>query len=101
MGPMGAGLRIAAVVLGLSAASLVQSPAFAGDDGFWPWTWILKDWHRLWMGIPFSACLLGILTAHEFGHYIYCVRRGVYARAGVLAATYGYEGNAGELAACD
>jgi membrane-associated protease RseP (regulator of RpoE activity) len=31
------------------------------------------------MGIPFSACLLGILTAHEFGHYIYCVRRGVYA----------------------
>ncbi len=53
--------------------------AFSGDDGFWPWSWVLEDWHRLWMGIPFSACLLGILTAHEFGHYIYCVRRGVYA----------------------
>ena len=53
--------------------------SFAGDDGFWPWSWVLDDWHRLAMGIPFSACLLGILTAHEFGHYIYCVRRGVYA----------------------
>jgi hypothetical protein len=53
--------------------------SFAGDDGFWPWSWVLEDWHRLAMGIPFSACLLGILTAHEFGHYIYCVRRGVYA----------------------
>jgi hypothetical protein len=53
--------------------------SFAGDDGFWPWSWVLQDWHRLAMGIPFSACLLGILTAHEFGHYIYCVRRGVYA----------------------
>jgi hypothetical protein len=53
--------------------------AFAGDDGFWPWSWVFEDWHRLAMGIPFSACLLGILTAHEFGHYIYCVRRGVYA----------------------
>src|SRR5712672_3716173 len=31
------------------------------------------------MGLPFSLSLLGILTAHELGHYILCVRRKVYA----------------------
>ena len=44
-----------------------------------PWTWTLADWHRLLLGIPFSFCLLGILTAHELGHYVLCVRRKVYA----------------------
>lgn len=44
-----------------------------------PWTWALHDWHRLLLGIPFSFCLLGILTAHEMGHYVLCVRRKVYA----------------------
>lgn len=50
------------------------------DRGFFdPWIWTLADWRRLWMGVPFSLSLLGILTAHELGHYILCVRRGVYA----------------------
>ncbi|HEY6969973.1 MAG TPA: site-2 protease family protein [Candidatus Angelobacter sp.] len=44
-----------------------------------PWTWTLSDWHRLLLGIPFSFCLLGILTAHELGHYALCLRRRVYA----------------------
>ena len=43
------------------------------------WSWALSDWHRLALGIPFSCCLLSILTAHEWGHYILCVRRYVYA----------------------
>ena len=30
-------------------------------------------------GIKFSASLLTILTAHEMGHYVYCVRYGVVA----------------------
>lgn len=46
---------------------------------FEPWTWALGDLRRLALGIPFSLALLGILTAHELGHYILCVRRGVYA----------------------
>jgi membrane-associated protease RseP (regulator of RpoE activity) len=39
----------------------------------------LQDWHRLLLGLPFSLSLLGILTAHEFGHYVYCVKRKVFA----------------------
>jgi membrane-associated protease RseP (regulator of RpoE activity) len=58
-------------------------PAFSSevsqDLDYWPWPWALQDWHRLLLGLPFSACLLGILTAHEFGHYVLCVRRRVYA----------------------
>jgi membrane-associated protease RseP (regulator of RpoE activity) len=51
----------------------------ADDDHFLPWNWALSDWHRLKLGIPFAACLLGILTAHELGHYVLCRRRGVQA----------------------
>lgn len=54
-------------------------PAFAEDTDFWPWFWVFQDWRQLALGIPFAACLLGILTAHELGHYILCLRRGVQA----------------------
>jgi membrane-associated protease RseP (regulator of RpoE activity) len=52
---------------------------FSQDLDLWPWQWVFQDWHRLGMGIAYSACLLGILTAHELGHYIYCVLRRVFA----------------------
>jgi membrane-associated protease RseP (regulator of RpoE activity) len=52
---------------------------YANDESFLPWSWGLEDWHRLKDGIPFAACLLGILTAHELGHYVLCRRRGVQA----------------------
>lgn len=55
-------------------------PAYPEDQSlFSQWGWALSDWHRLALGLPFAACLLGILTAHEFGHYVLCRRRKVYA----------------------
>jgi membrane-associated protease RseP (regulator of RpoE activity) len=52
---------------------------FSQDLDYWPWQWVWQDWSRLKLGIPFSFSLLGILTAHELGHYILCVRRKVFA----------------------
>jgi membrane-associated protease RseP (regulator of RpoE activity) len=52
---------------------------FANDLDYWPWQWALQDWRNLKLGIPYSLCLLGILTAHELGHYVFCVMRRVFA----------------------
>jgi Peptidase family M50 len=57
----------------------VFSSEVSQDLDYWPWQWALQDWHRLLLGIPFSASLLSILFAHEMGHFITAVRRRVYA----------------------
>ena len=44
-----------------------------------PVTWILRQPSHLLLGVPFSLALMGILLAHEMGHYLYCRRYGVYA----------------------
>jgi len=57
-------------------------PAFMTDDytlPLFPLKWILQSPARLELGIPFSCTLLGILLAHEFGHYLLAQRNGVYA----------------------
>ncbi len=67
-----AGLLFAVTVVTCTLAGLQQavSPhdieqAFPGTDpGFWQI--ISRFWH---LGLPFSGTLLGILLAHEFGHY--------------------------------
>ncbi len=41
--------------------------------------WILQDPTNLLMGLPFSLTLMGILVAHEFGHFFVAERNGVYA----------------------
>lgn len=50
------------------------APLTAGDEylPFFPIGWILAHPSRLLLGIPFSATLLGILLAHEMGHYLFC-----------------------------
>ncbi len=44
-----------------------------------PLKWALGHPSRLFLGVPFSVTLMGILLAHEMGHYIYCERNNVYA----------------------
>ena len=53
--------------------------SFLVDDSFFPVQWLWQDPQRLLSGIPFSATLLGILLAHEMGHFVYSVKHGVYA----------------------
>jgi membrane-associated protease RseP (regulator of RpoE activity) len=57
----------------------MSRPAFTMDADYFPWAWALSDYRHLLLGLPFSLSLLGILTAHELGHYILCVRRKVFA----------------------
>jgi membrane-associated protease RseP (regulator of RpoE activity) len=57
-------------------------PAFAAANSslpLFPIRWILQHPARLAMGIPFSLTLLGILLAHEFGHFLLAEHHGVYA----------------------
>ena len=43
---------------------------FLGDNYFFPLTMLWRDPRRLIDGMPFSLTLLGILMAHEMGHYL-------------------------------
>lgn len=50
-------------------------PLLTAGDGwipFFPLGWVMAKPSRLLLGIPFSATLLGILFAHEMGHYLFC-----------------------------
>ena len=58
-----------------------QMPPF--DDFFSSYFTILRNPHALAAGLPFAATLLGILLAHELGHYFTCRYYGI-------AATYPY-----------
>ena len=54
-------------------------PPFRFDEDLFPIRWALSDPRNLLLGIPFSVTLLAILSAHEMGHYLYCLRYRVYA----------------------
>lgn len=44
-----------------------------------PVQWVWESPRLLLLGIPFSLAIMGILLAHEMGHYYYCRRYGVCA----------------------
>jgi membrane-associated protease RseP (regulator of RpoE activity) len=56
-------------------------PAFTLDNfsDLFPVMWILQKPARLALGIPFSFTLIGILLAHEFGHFFLAEKNRVYA----------------------
>ena len=56
-------------------------PAFTLDSlsDLFPVMWIWEKPSRLAMGIPFSSTLIGILLAHEFGHFFLAEKNRVYA----------------------
>lgn len=69
------GTRLEANFLqGLPVLSLGQDTLPLFPIGF-----ILRHPSRILLGVPFSLTLMTILLAHEMGHYLYCVRYGVYA----------------------
>ena len=44
-----------------------------------PMKWAIAHPGQLALGIPFAVMLLGILLAHELGHFLYCEHYGVFA----------------------
>jgi hypothetical protein len=64
-------------------ANFLQGKAIfsLGEDfiPLFPIRFIAEHPARLLMGLPFSISLMAILLAHEMGHYVLCLRYGVYA----------------------
>ncbi len=61
---------------------LQSRPVFTLGDDFiplFPVTLILHHPTSIFLGLPFSLTLMAILLSHEMGHYIFCIRYGVYA----------------------
>ncbi len=56
-----------------------RHPAYAAENDFFPLYWAMRQPSRLLLGIPFSLTLMGILLAHEMGHFLLCLRYRVQA----------------------
>lgn len=54
-------------------------PLFINDERFFAISAIWRQPAHLWDGLSFAASLLGILMAHEMGHFLYAVKHRVYA----------------------
>jgi membrane-associated protease RseP (regulator of RpoE activity) len=51
---------------------VANRPPIVSDSDLWPWPWIFEDPLRLLDGLSFALALLGILLAHEIGHFLAC-----------------------------
>ena len=72
-------------------------PAFTSVDDFVPFIWIIGHPRELSGGISFSATLLAILLAHEFGHWILCARHRITASWPYLLPAPTLSGTAGAV----
>jgi Zn-dependent protease len=57
----------------------LDQPPLAHEGDLFPLHWIWNHPLALASGWPFSLALLGILLAHEAGHYVLCRRHGIAA----------------------
>jgi len=71
--------------------------AFASAEDFVPFVWIFHHPDRFLSGWPFSVTLLGILLAHEFGHWLLCARHRIVASWPYLLPAPTLSGTAGAV----
>jgi membrane-associated protease RseP (regulator of RpoE activity) len=72
-------------------------PAFATEQDFVPILWILDHPGDLAGGLSFSVTLVGILLAHEFGHWVLCARHRIMASWPYLLPAPTLSGTAGAV----
>jgi membrane-associated protease RseP (regulator of RpoE activity) len=72
-------------------------PAFATVEDFVPFVWIFHHPRELADGLSFSLTLLGILLAHEFGHWLLCARHRIVASWPYLLPAPTLSGTAGAV----
>jgi len=72
-------------------------PAFGSEEDFVPFVWIFHHPGELANGLSFSVTLLGILLAHEFGHWLLCARHRIMASWPYLLPAPTLSGTAGAL----
>jgi len=59
-----------------------NQPALSFEDGsipYFPASWVFSHPARLLAGVPFAAAVMLFFLAHEMGHYLCCLRYGIYA----------------------
>jgi hypothetical protein len=56
-------------ILGMMMTAVDLPPSAIPADGAFPWSYFFQ---HIWEGWPFALSMLGILFAHEMGHYIAC-----------------------------
>lgn len=72
-------------------------PPIAGDEDIFPFHWAMAHLALMSSGLSFSLTLLGILLAHEFGHYYFCRRHGVESSLPYLLPAPTLSGTAGAV----
>ncbi len=66
-------------VHGQPALSFSDEPIAGELIPYFPASWMLSHPARLLGGIPFAATVMLFFVAHEMGHYLYCLRYGIYS----------------------
>jgi membrane-associated protease RseP (regulator of RpoE activity) len=72
-------------------------PAFSTVEDFVPFLWIFHHPSELANGLSFSVTLLGILVAHECGHWLLCARHRIMASWPYLLPAPTLSGTAGAV----